>query len=556
MRRTLSPTAYALPRPVRPGSVRGMARDFHPVAEQIVDDLFAANPGLAERAGEHRYGHRLRDYSDDAVRAEVAALRESADVLHEVDPDALSAEDAVDLALLSSAVDARLFALTEVREHEWNPLQHNPGSLFHSLLTREFAPAEERLASVVARLEELPDALATAESVLTGCPTVHVETALVQLAGTISLVRDEVSRLAAQVPARVGEVAAVQAKAVAALEGHSTWLRRALTEQGRDPRLGRRLWEAKLWHSLDSDLTASALLGRAEANLIEVGERIREAALELTGSPDPKAALDLLATDHPHDDTIVASAETSLVAATDFARTHELVSLVDDACVVVEMPEFARGVAVAYCDSPGPLEPANVPTFYAIAPTPSDWSPAKVASFYREYNHHMVHNLTVHEAVPGHFLQLAHARKFRGSTRVRAACESGTFIEGWAVYTEELMADAGYGGLGVRMQQLKMQLRMTINALLDQLVHCADLSESDAMAMMQDKGFQEEGEAAGKWRRALLTSTQLSTYFVGYSEMSAIARARPSGTSQREWHDAMLAHGCPPPRHLRQLLGL
>jgi uncharacterized protein (DUF885 family) len=531
-----------------------MARDFHPVAEQIVDDLFAANPGLAEWAGEHSYDHRLPDFSDGAVRAEVAALRESADVLHEVDPDALGAEDAVDLELLSSAVDARLFALTEVREHEWNPLKHNPGSLLHSLLIREFAPAEERLDSVVARLEALPDALATAESVLSGCPAVHVETALVQVAGTVSLVRDDVSRLATQVPARAGEAAAAQAKAVAALDAHAEWLRRALAEPGRDPRLGRRLWEAKLWHSLDSDLTASALLDRAEANLIDVGERIREAAREVTGSPDPKATLDLLAADHPDDTTIVASAEASLIAATEFTRVHELVSLVDDPCIVVEMPEFARGVSVAYCNSPGPLEPANVPTFYAIAPTPADWSPEKTASFYREYNDHMVHNLTVHEAVPGHFLQLAHARKFRGSTRVRAACRSGTFIEGWAVYAEELMADTGYGGLGVRLQQLKMQLRMTINALLDQLVHCADLSEQDAMAMMRDKGFQEEGEAAGKWRRALLTSTQLSTYFVGYSEMSAIARDRPSGASQREWHDAMLAHGCPPPRHLRTLL--
>jgi Bacterial protein of unknown function (DUF885) len=392
--------------------------------------------------------------------------------------------------------------------------------------------------------------------VLVDCPTIHVETALTQLPGTTRLVTDEVSRLAAGVPGRVAEVSAAQAKAVAALDQHAAWLRSALVKPGRDPRLGRRLWEAKLWHSLDSDLTAATLLDRAEANLIEVGERIRDAAGELTGSPDVTAALTQLAAEHPDNATIVARAEASLVAVDGFVRAHDLVSLVDDRCQVVEMPEFARGVAVAYCDAPGPLEAADVPTTYAIAPTPADWSPERVASFYREYNDHMVHNLTVHEAVPGHFLQLAHARRFQGSTRVRAACRSGTFMEGWAAYAEELMADAGYGGLGVRLQQLKLQLRMTINAILDQLVHCTDLSESDGMALMRDKGFQEEGEAAGKWRRALLTSTQLSTYFVGYSEVSEIARSRPDGTSRREWHDAMLAHGCPSPRHLRTLLGL
>jgi hypothetical protein len=408
---------------------------------------------------------------------------------------------------------------------------------------------------VLSRLEALPDALATAESVLTDCPTIHVETALGQLAGTAALVRDDVSGLAEQVPGLAGKVAAAQESALAALDRHGAWLRQALATPGRDPRLGRRKWEAKLWHSLDSGLTAGALLDRAEVNLMEVGERIREVATELTGTLDVRSTLDALAADHPDDSTILTSAETSLAAVTNFVRERDLLSLVDDPCVVVEMPEFARGVAVAYCDAPGALETANVPTYYAIAPTPADWSPARVESFYREYNHHMVHNLTVHEAVPGHFLQLAKARRFRGSTRVRAVCQSGPFVEGWAVYTEELMVESGYGGAPVRMQQLKMQLRMTINAILDQLVHCADLSEQDGMALMREKGFQEEGEAAGKWRRALLTSTQLSTYFVGYAEMSDIARARPEGVTPRAWHDAMLAHGSPPPRHLRTLLG-
>src|SRR5436190_11007267 len=118
------------------------------------------------------------------------------------------------------------------------------------------------------------------------------------------------------------------------------------------------------------------------------------------------------------------------------------------------------------------------------------------------------------------------------------------------------MADHGFGGVPVRLQQLKMQLRMTINAILDQLVHCEGMTEADGMALMTGRGFQEEGEAAGKWRRALLTSTQLSTYFVGYSEVAEIAHERPANVTLRDWHDRMLAHGSPPPRHLRTLLEL
>jgi uncharacterized protein (DUF885 family) len=228
---------------------------------------------------------------------------------------------------------------------------------------------------------------------------------------------------------------------------------------------------------------------------------------------------------------------------------------VDDPCVIQEMPEFARGVAVAYCDAPGPLETAPVPTFYCISPTPAGWSVDRIESFYREYNDHMIRNLTVHEAMPGHFLQLAHARRYRGSTRVRALTGSGPFVEGWAVYAEELMVGSGFGGAAIRMQQLKMQLRMTINAILDQLTHCEELPEAEAMELMTGRGFQEEGEAAGKWRRALLTSTQLSTYFVGYSEVAEIAARRPADVPVGRWHDQMLAHGSPPPRHLRTLLG-
>src|SRR5262249_42124679 len=179
-----------------------------------------------------------------------------------------------------------------------------------------------------------------------------------------------------------------------------------------------------------------------------------------------------------------------------------------------------------------------------------------VESFYREYNNHLVRNLTVHEAMPGHYLQCAHARRYRGSTRTRAVTRSGTFVEGWAVYAEEMMIAAGFGGLPVRLQQLKMRLRSIINAILDQLVHCEDMTEGEAMALMTQRGFQEEGEAAGKWRRALLTSTQLSTYFVGHTEVAAIGAARPAAVSLGEWHDRMLSHGTPSPRHLRTLLDL
>ncbi|MDR7279317.1 DUF885 domain-containing protein [Catenuloplanes atrovinosus] len=533
--------------------------DFVPVAERIVDAILASEPVTAFYAGDHGQDDRLPDFSADAVAGRAAMLLDAGNALAQLDADALNPEDRVDHAILTTMVERRLLELTEIREHEWNPLLHNPGPLLHGLMARSFAPVATRLEALAGRLAAVPDAVATARAVLRDCPRVHVETAAGQFAGAAALIRDELPALLSREPSLAGRLDPLATRAAGALDDFARHLH-GLDQEGRSPRLGRRRWEARLWHTLDTELSAAEVLRRAEENLDRIGERIRETAAELTGGPATdetvRRALARLAEERPDNDTIVDLARRTLDETTEFVRAHRLVTVPDDECVIETMPEFARGISVAYCDPPGPLETADVPTFYCIAPAPADWTPERVESLYREYNDHMVRNLTVHEAMPGHFVQLAHARRFRGSTRVRSLGWSDPFVEGWAVHAEESMADHGFGGLPLRLQQLKMQLRMTMNAVLDQLAHCDDLGEADAMALMTGRAFQEEGEAAGKWRRVLLTSTQLSTYFVGYTEVSAIAAARPAGVSVGDWHDAMLAHGSPPPRHLRTLLGV
>jgi len=535
---------------------------FPAIAERIVDALLESSPAMASFAGDHRFDDRLPDLSETGLARDATMLRDASDALAQVDESVLDQAERIDHAVLTSLVDRALFELTEIREHEWNPLEHNPGGLLYPLLTRASRPAQERLAALAARLSAIPDALSTARATLADCPRIHLETAIGQFGGTAGLITGELPQLIAQAPDLGPRATAAADQAVAALGDFQDWLRSELAgvAQGRDPRLGRKLWEARLWHTLDTELTAGQVLERARDNLERVTGELRAAAAELVGGPADddtvRRALDQLGAAHPDNDTIVGLARDTFTDATAFVREHGLATLVDDPCEILEMPEFARGVAVAYCDPPGPLETEELPTFYCISPTPTDWSAERVASFYREYNNHMLRNLTVHEAMPGHFLQLAHSRRYRGSTRVRALGFSGPMVEGWAVYAEEVMVEHGFGGLPVRLQQLKMQLRMSLNAILDQLVHCAGLSEEEGMALMRDRGFQEEGEAAGKWRRALLTSTQLSTYFVGYSEMSALGRARPAGVPIGDWHDRMLSYGSPAPRHLRHLLGV
>ncbi len=552
----------------------GADRDFVRLAGDYLDDRAERHPDLATGLGDHRFDDRLPDLSAAALADELRALDRWAAALDALDADPLSAERQVDAAIMADSVARRIFELDELREHTWNPLPANPGKAIYMLLARDFAPLPDRLASVAARLAEIPRTLAEARAQLGPTPRVHLETAIGQFDGTIALVSKEIDAALEDAPASAARIGQVRPAALEALAGHRAWLGARLDEAApgpdgdRDPRIGPERFARKLSLNLSAAADADAILARAQAELDLVSEQIAELAAELAG-PGAQAGpevvrrvLDRLAEDVPDEATILDFCRDALTAQTAFVTDRRLVSVFDDPVEVIAMPEIDRGVAVAYCDSPGPLESAPLPTFIAVSPAPAGWPAQRVASFYREYNRHMVHNLVVHEAMPGHYLQLQHSRRFTGSgTAMRAALRSGAFVEGWAVYAERIMAEQGYEGDGdprtVRMQQLKMQLRTIINAILDARIHGHGMTETEAMTLMTGRGHQEEGEAAGKWRRALLTSAQLSTYYVGYTEVSDLARdlrAANPGRADREIHDAMLAHGSPPVRLLRTLL--
>ncbi len=548
-------------------------REFARLAGEYLDDRAERHPELATGLGDHRFDDRLADPSAAARADERRSLDGWAARLDALDHSALSAEHRVDARMMADSVAWRVFELDELAEYTWNPLLANPGRAIYQLLARDFAPLPERLASVAGRLAEVPVVLAEARRQLGAMPRVHLETAIGQFDGAIELVGKEVDAALAAASSSGPRLAEVRPAALEALAEHRAWLSGRLASAApgpdgdRDPRIGPERFARKLSLTLSAAADADAILARAQADLDRVSEQIASLAASMTGSTAAgpsvvRQVLDRLAEDVPDDATILGFCRDALAAQIAFVTDHRLVTVYDDPVEVIPMPEIDRGVAVAYCDSPGPLEPAPLPTFIAVSPTPADWMPQRVASFYREYNRHMVHNLMVHEAMPGHYLQLQHSRRFGGSrTAIRAALRSGSFVEGWAVYAERIMAEQGYPGDGdpraVRMQQLKMQLRTIINAILDARIHGHGMTEAEAMALMTERGYQEEGEAAGKWRRALLTSAQLSTYYVGYSEVSDLARdlrAADPGLADREVHDRMLAHGSPPARLLRTLV--
>ncbi len=550
-------------------------KKFESVARDYIEKFLGAHPEWATVLGDHRFDARLNDYSLEGVEADRRLCRSCLDSLSSIDASKLSAANQTDYRILKTNLESLLYQLDTLREYEWNPLNYNVGGAIYSLTGREFAPLKERLLNVKERLKGIPAVLAAARANLKNPPRAHTETAIKQNAGTISLVRDELNQYLDQVPDLKNEFAPVQAQAAAALEEYGKWLQMdVLPRSNGDFRIGDEKFRRKLYFSLESDFTKEQILENALADLKRTQEAIYDTALPLFRKYFPKPAdqvrladrhyvvqsvLNRLADEHPSNETVVDQAGQYLRRITEFVRSNGLATVPDEPVKVVVMPEFLRGVAVAYCDSPGALE-KNAQTLFEISPTPKDWPQARADSFYREYNNYMLQDLVIHEAMPGHYLQLMHANRFKAPTPVRAVFSSGTFIEGWATYAEQLMAEVDYGGPEVKMQQLKMRLRLLINAIIDQKIHTAGMTEKEAMVLMTNEGYQEEGEAAGKWQRAILTSTQLSTYYVGNMEINALRKeyeaAHPGKVDMKSMHDLILSFGSPAPRYVKEAMAL
>jgi uncharacterized protein (DUF885 family) len=544
---------------------------FVAAAHDYVEELLKTHPENATQLGDHRYDDRLDDYSKAGVDHDLKFNRDTLASLATIKRDRLSAVNSVDLRILENALQSQIYSLETLRAWEWNPLAYNVGGAIYGVAARDFAPPEQRLGSIIGRLNQVPDVVAAAKANLKNPPKIHVETAITQNQGTISLIRTGLAELAHQAPQLEPQLETAQKTAVESLVGYGNWLKDDLLPRANgDFRIGDEKFRKKLRYSLDSDLTKEEILASAEADLKKTQDAMYEIALSLFKHYFPsdantsdrkhviKAVLDKLADQHPTNETIIGLAEKALASTTAFVRKQELVNVPNERLQVTPMPEFNRGVAVASCNSPGALE-KNGKTFFYISPTPADWPAKRVESFFREYNDYMLQDLTIHEAMPGHYLQLAHSNKFKAPTVIRAIYGNGAFVEGWATYAEQFMAEAGYGGPQVRMQQLKMRLRLLINAIIDQKIHTAGMTEKEAMDLMMNEGFQEEGEAAGKWRRANLTSGQLSTYYVGNIEMNNIRAAwvKKHGRGEmRKLHNQMLSYGSPAAKYVREMMGL
>ena len=553
---------------------------FENLAHEYLSDLANFSPVSATQVGDHTADHRL-DQVDGAARERVEALyKEYESALAALDRSAMSRANQVDAALLYNEIRYQLWSLTTLQEWVWNPRLYSglAGSSIYSLMSRDFAPIEERLMSAAARLEQMPRLYEQARASLDPArvPKVHAETTIRQNPGLNSIIDNmivpQMDVLSVDDRARL-EAAIETARDANAT--HQTWLEEELLPRAAgDFRLGAELFDAKLAFTLDSPLTRREVQTLAEAQYERLRNKMYEIAKGIYADEHPyttfpdnpdeaykqaiiRAALEKAYQNLPARDEIVATAKEQLAQASDFVLEKNIVTLPDEPVEIIIMPEFQRGVSFAYLDPPGPLD-KDLSAFYAVAPLPEDWTDEQVASFLREYNWYSMQVLTIHEGVPGHYLQIALSNRYPST--LRAVLGSGTFIEGWAEYVEQVMVEEGYldGDPLMHLIMLKWHLRAATNAIIDAAIHVDGMTREEAMKLMVEGGFQEEREAAGKWVRAQLTSTQLSTYFVGYQEHIDLRRAIEQAWGEeftlRRYHDQLLSYGSPPYKYVRALM--
>ncbi len=553
---------------------------FADLSKRWLDGAMQLSPVFATQIGDHRFDSELDDLSSEGRAKGLAFSQGMLAELGKIDRSKLSRENQVDAAVLDNQLRYDIWNTETLQGWAWDPQIYGQlaGSALYTLMARDFGPMPDRLRAATARMEKIPALFAQMRANLDPArvPSVHAETVAKQNSGVIGLVDEMILPHAGELPAadkqRLEAAVAALRKAVAEQQ---TWLDKTLVPNAKgDFRLGQKLYDEKLAFALDSPMTRQDIRQRAEAEIIRTRIEMYGIARELLAgkpgapaapeSPSPaqqqtmiKAALELANDEHPQRGEVVDTAKAMLADATDFVRRKDLITLPDAPVQVIPMPEFQRGVTVAYCDSPGPLD-KQLDTFYAVSPIPDDWDAAKVNSFLREYNTRALAELSIHEAMPGHYVQIWHSNKY--PSVLRAVLSSGSFVEGWAVYAERMMAEQGFRDHDplYRLVQLKWYLRATANAILDQAIHVDNMSRDDAMKLMTEQTFQEEREAALKWTRAQLLTAQLPTYFVGVQEhldlRHEIEQREGGKFNLKRYHDAVLSYGSPPARYVRELM--
>lgn len=586
----LAASAEAMP----PGDTDAGKR-FARLADEFLREYLALSPVTASSVGYHehkdaatgavvRLDEQLDDFSPAGLERQRAFLRAYRARLRDLNLEALDLETRADYELIRDVIELGLLELDRIESHKHKPQLYveTLGAGLFVPLAVEYAPPEKRLADLLGRLERTPAFFAAAKKNLTTTAPVFLETALEENRGNIGLIQGPLQTLVPAAGPLAERYQRAAPAAVAALEDFNRWLDTELRRRATGSwRLGQELYAAKLRYALGTDLTPQQILRDAEQELVRARAAMMERALPLHAEWFPEhgdhadlagearenkiigEVLDRIGRDHARRDQLLAEARRNVADLTAFLLQKKLLTLSGrENLEVIETPPFMRGAyGVGGFWSAPPLEP-ELGAFYMVTPIPDSWTDEQAESKLREYNRFSFQILSIHETLPGHYVQLEQSNNLQPEWRrlLRSVFGNTPYVEGWGAYAQDLMVEAGYleGDPRLALVNYKWMLRMIANAILDVRMQTGGMTDQEALDLMINRTFQERAEAEGKLRRAQLTSTQLPSYFLGWREWWRLRRdleqQQGSRFSLADFHDRALKTGAINQRSLRRLL--
>lgn len=528
------------------------AVDFEALTGEFVFSSLALSPVTATAQGYHRHegallDEELDDFSPAGIERALRFYKEWEQRVDRLDVAGLDAEQQADLQIIRNTVGLALIELQTVQSYRHNPMLYVEliGNAMFAPFKLDYAPAPVRFGHIIKRLQKVPRFLEQARSNLSDAPPVWIKVARDENAGNFKLI-DQILR--ARAPKALGaDYAAAAGPALEALREFNRFLAETVSLHPSDWQLGPQVYRAKCGYALAVGHDPEELLAAAEQDL----KTTREQMVQLAAPLSVPQALDQIARQHTTPARYLAQARVSLKQATDFVREEGLVAVPDAGHLeVIETPEFMRGIySVGGFDPPPALEP-QLGAFYWVTPIPPDWPHDLVESKLREYNDFGIQQLTIHEAMPGHWVQADYANRIQPLSRrvLRAVYGNGPYVEGWATYAQQMMVDQGYldGDRALRMTLLKQLLRSIANTILDIRLHTMGMADQEALDLLMQQAFQEPQEAAAKLQRAKVSSCQLATYYTGlkgWLEIRDWFRQRHPGQPLPIFHERALSEG-------------
>ncbi len=499
------------------------AQDFDALTGEFVYSSLVLSPVTATAQGYHRHNgvlldEELDDFSPAAINRALRFYRDWEQRIGRLDVAALDSEQQADLQIIRNAVDLALLDLQTIQAYRHNPTLYVEliGNALFEPFKLDYAPKTERFEHIIKRLQKIPRLLDQARSNLSDAAPVWIQVARDENAGNFRLI-DQILRM--HVPATLGAAySAAAADALDALREFERFIERTLSQHPRSWQLGAQLYREKCGYELALGHGPERLLDWAEADL----KATRDQMTQLAAPRSVQEALDRIARRHATPDRYLAQARLALQQATDFVRATGLVTLpAVSRLEVIETPEFMRGIYSVGGFDPAPALEPQLGAYYWVTPIPADWPRERVESKLREYNYFGLQHLTIHEAMPGHWVQADYANRIQPAQRrvLRALYANAATVEGWAVYAQQMMVDQGYldgdSDNALRMTLLKQRLRSITNTILDIRLHTMDMTDQQAMDLMTHGAFQETQEAAAKLLRAKLSTCQLTSYYAG-----------------------------------------